>query len=176
MLLLERVVAFPWERVLGLLLLAYATYTLAERHAFCSAAVAQRETDDRFLVESCSLDPRFSQAYDCRERAGRLEPESLNEAWWQCFWNSFYFYRSWMRIAGLPLLAVAALKTWHFLNGRDPPAYPGDVRYVDPLARALAVADPRHYWAPARRRRVRRLAYRPRSPSPFSSSDEQKYS
>ena len=151
--MLEDVVRFPWGRAGLLIGLCYLGYTLVERHSFCQAKVEAELADVQFLAESCQIDKRFTRAYDCAAFSRKLEPDYANEAWWECFWNSFYFYRSWLRIVALPALAAVAYKVWKLLEDRPQRG----VRYIETYAPSRALGYTRrrlsHYREPVRRLR-----------------------
>jgi hypothetical protein len=152
--MLDGVIRFPWGRAILLIGLCYLGLTLIERHSFCQAKVEADLADVQFLAESCSIDKRFSRAYDCEAYGRKLEPDYANEAWWDCFWNSFYFYRSWIRIVALPALAAIAYKVWKLFEDRPG----GTVHYIETYAPSRALD-----YVPRRlshhRRPVARLRY-----------------
>lgn len=109
---LRRLLNFPWERLLGLCVGAYALYTLQWRAAHCYSYAEADRANVEFLAHACRADRRFQIAYDCAAYERKLDSEAGDEVWWECFWHSFYFYRSWLRIVFLSaaVLVVVLLR------------------------------------------------------------------
>lgn len=139
----------PWERILFLLTLGYIVYTIAERHNYCQSRVANEQYALQSCIEFCTEHIFHQLAVDCESCRRRLETTYENEAWWQCFWNSFYFYRSWMRILAIPAFFAISIKVWRFLSQPTPPMYSTD----------LALSLPPYHRRSRRHHSPRKLTY-----------------
>jgi hypothetical protein len=106
---LRRLLEFPWERLLGLCVGAYALYTLQWRAAHCYSYAEADRANVEFLAQACRADRRFQTAYDCAAYERKLEGAAGDEVWWECFWHSFYFYRSWLRIVFLSAFVLVVV-------------------------------------------------------------------
>jgi len=111
----------PWERILFLLALLYMTYTIAERHNFCQHRVANEQYALQHCLEFCAEHISHQLAVDCESCRRRLESTYENEAWWQCFWNSFYFSRNWLRMLAIPIGLAICVKIWNLFGQPTPP-------------------------------------------------------
>lgn len=154
---MRQLIDYPWERLTFLCAFVYLLYLIADRSLACQAKVFDKLNDDHFLAESCSQDSRFRAAYDCDAYQLRLQEDYLNESWWQCFWNSFFFSRSWIRLGTVACSAIALLKFWQWFSISPSTVDTQRVQYIEYPSHPFTLDNVPYSWRS--RRSPRRLKH-----------------
>jgi len=110
---LHDLVAFPWERLLYVLIGAAVLWWLWGKVARCQGEVNTMLNNALYVVNSapCNEDrDNFKDAIDCDAFHRKLDSTYHEELWWNCFLNTFIFYRSWIGLGAVGLLAYIVLQ------------------------------------------------------------------
>lgn len=113
----QKSVLFRIENVPYILLVIAVIWWLYGKFSLCHRETTDIYEEARFISESsaCREDrDSFKNAIDCAIFEKRLSSRYMDDMWWKCFMESFYFYSSWYGNFLFALICYAIISNCKF--------------------------------------------------------------